>query len=363
MPDGNVPEDTTVVHTHNRGRSQAYLDPVLTLPNEIVSEIFIQFLPPYPECPPWGNILRSPTLLTQICKKWRDIALSTPQLWRAVNFELFRAPSRKQRRRRVHMDTTGFETWLSRSRACPLSLQIFEHESRDLRVSEILTAAIRHRARWEYLKIEVEQAYDLLELDGPFPLLRHLDLNLGIATQTKITAFCDAPLLCSAGLHSRAVETIVLPWVQLISLVLRHVTPHHCSFALTQAPNLIHCELGSILAEDDNTPQPASPPAVRLPCLESLVIGVCHSAINTTVAVCVLESLTLPALLRLRIAEDCLGDANPVQALRSFISQTGCKAQDVRVCIFRKNFRVPEAEYRAAFPGLCFEEGGDDDLL
>ncbi|KAJ6504124.1 hypothetical protein C8R47DRAFT_177927 [Mycena vitilis] len=56
-----------------------------TLPNEITSEIFLHFLPVYPRCPPLtGNL--SPTCLTHICRRWREIALTTPALWRAMPF-------------------------------------------------------------------------------------------------------------------------------------------------------------------------------------------------------------------------------------------------------------------------------------
>jgi hypothetical protein len=64
-------------------RLDTYKYPVLTLPNEIISEIFLHFLPIYPRCPLLTGIL-SPTLLTQIGCKWREIALTTPALWRAI---------------------------------------------------------------------------------------------------------------------------------------------------------------------------------------------------------------------------------------------------------------------------------------
>ncbi|KAJ7225049.1 hypothetical protein C8J57DRAFT_1019498, partial [Mycena rebaudengoi] len=57
--------------------------PILTLPVEITSEIFSAYLPVYPECPPMSGLF-SPTLLGQICRKWRDIAFDTPSLWRAI---------------------------------------------------------------------------------------------------------------------------------------------------------------------------------------------------------------------------------------------------------------------------------------
>ncbi|KAJ7062826.1 hypothetical protein C8F01DRAFT_986027, partial [Mycena amicta] len=67
-----------------RAQVQAVLDafkfPVLSLPNEIISETFIQTLPPYPDAPPLFG-LESPRKLLAICSKWNDIALSTPALW------------------------------------------------------------------------------------------------------------------------------------------------------------------------------------------------------------------------------------------------------------------------------------------
>jgi hypothetical protein len=45
------------------GRLDCYKYPVLTLPNEITTEIFIRFLPIYPSCPQLTG-LESPTLLT-----------------------------------------------------------------------------------------------------------------------------------------------------------------------------------------------------------------------------------------------------------------------------------------------------------
>ncbi|KAJ7165735.1 hypothetical protein C8R46DRAFT_900433, partial [Mycena filopes] len=53
--------------------------PVLTLPNEITSRIF-------PTCLPTDGPVRpmphtAPLLLAQICRHWRDVALSSCELW------------------------------------------------------------------------------------------------------------------------------------------------------------------------------------------------------------------------------------------------------------------------------------------
>ncbi|KAJ6602788.1 hypothetical protein DFH09DRAFT_857437, partial [Mycena vulgaris] len=69
---------------HEREAIEDQLDvykyPVLTLPNETVSEIFMHFLPVYPDRPAQVELF-SPATLGQICGKWREIAVATPSLW------------------------------------------------------------------------------------------------------------------------------------------------------------------------------------------------------------------------------------------------------------------------------------------
>ncbi|KAJ7113036.1 hypothetical protein C8R44DRAFT_596190, partial [Mycena epipterygia] len=70
--------------TIERQHLQAELDrivyPVLTLPSEITSDIFIQSIPR--DSNPSRHT--APLLLTQICRQWRAIALATPSLWQSI---------------------------------------------------------------------------------------------------------------------------------------------------------------------------------------------------------------------------------------------------------------------------------------
>ncbi|KAJ6610358.1 hypothetical protein B0H10DRAFT_1811711, partial [Mycena sp. CBHHK59/15] len=52
--------------------------PLLTLPNEITSEIFMHCLPAELEQPRQSQ---APILFLRICRAWREIARSTPGLW------------------------------------------------------------------------------------------------------------------------------------------------------------------------------------------------------------------------------------------------------------------------------------------
>ncbi|KAJ7498026.1 hypothetical protein B0H11DRAFT_1627029, partial [Mycena galericulata] len=96
-----------------KARLDAYKYPVFTLPNEIVSEIFTRVLPVYPRCP---AVL--PTLLSSVCRKWREIALSTPNLWRAICITMPMYSQIFESKWRL------LETWLARSRKSPLSISL-----------------------------------------------------------------------------------------------------------------------------------------------------------------------------------------------------------------------------------------------
>ncbi|KAJ7859521.1 hypothetical protein B0H14DRAFT_629369 [Mycena olivaceomarginata] len=124
-------------------RLDSYTYPVLTLANEIVGEIFVHALPVYPLCPPLTGP-GSPTLLAQICYEWREIALSTPTLWRAISLNTSCDEV-------CDGEVDLCNLWLSRSRCCPLSLDLDEAALGPLRATELLSALVQHRARWEHL--------------------------------------------------------------------------------------------------------------------------------------------------------------------------------------------------------------------
>ncbi|KAJ7044674.1 hypothetical protein C8F04DRAFT_593653 [Mycena alexandri] len=145
-------------------RLDSYIYPVLTLPNEIVSEIFIRFVPVYPEGPSLDGI-HSPNNLTHICRKWRDIALATPELWRAIQLSIGDdgdIPLERQ----VH----ELDAWLNRSRSCPFSIELL--------LSFYFTEgnfvfSLARAARWEHLKASFRTSRSFI-IEGPMPLLRHL---------------------------------------------------------------------------------------------------------------------------------------------------------------------------------------------
>ncbi|KAJ7707236.1 hypothetical protein B0H16DRAFT_1438821 [Mycena metata] len=226
-------------------RLGAYTFPVLTLPNEIVSEIFVHFLPVYPDVPPIIG-RTSPNVLGQICRRWRDIALGTPALWRGISLSL-------ENRKRVYQKLRLLQVWLRRSGSCLLSINMdlgFRRDSAD----RFLTSIAAHSARWEYLQLR-SPGHTLPNISTPLPFLRMVYMSLAMnhrsGTQSPISTFRAAPLLRTVVVLPWHHSTITLyPWSQLTTLTAQLIFPRHCVEVLSQAVNVAYCKL-SIRAGDD----------------------------------------------------------------------------------------------------------------
>ncbi|KAJ7161199.1 hypothetical protein C8R46DRAFT_1285293 [Mycena filopes] len=277
----------------------SYKYPVLTLPNEIVSEMFVHFLPIYPECPPLTGIL-SPTNLTGICRKLREVALATPALWRAIRLsveddDLF------------DWQRSEFDAWLVRSGCTPLSVELRDWWDRE----DVISFLPSHCARWEFLKIS-DWAH-IPFTDAPMPLLRHLDILTDGDEVFGTIVFPEAPLLRSVIIDANVVAlTLILPWAQLTSLQLNRVYPAECVPILQQTPNWVHCQFSLVAAGD--TPWPD----MMLMRLESLIFSDNGDTVEGY-----FEIFSVPSLRKLHIPERCL--QTPIDSLTSFMSNSGCK--------------------------------------
>ncbi|KAJ7653672.1 hypothetical protein DFH06DRAFT_1204431 [Mycena polygramma] len=310
--------------------------PVTTLPNEIVSEIFTHFLPPYPACPPLTGIL-SPTVLTQICRKWREVAITNPRLWRAIKLSGRSEPMPFERQKQIA------DTWLRRASACPISVVIDRIDGRAC--PEIF---VPHRARWQYLKLYL-MGLPSATIEGPMPQLRHLDFAINTITPFS---FLDAPLLRSVILNHIAVPRISLPWAQLTSLTLYDMFPRECMSLLRQTPNLIHFKV-HLWEEGSSVNRDHLGPAITLSHLESLAL---HPTEDIVAGF--LHALIVPALRRLHIPESFFG-SEPLNSLTTFVSTSHCHLEEVRILrertgpsgtLYRR--KVSDDSFRAAFPSI-----------
>ncbi|KAJ7150435.1 hypothetical protein C8R43DRAFT_1127912 [Mycena crocata] len=301
---GPVLEATEPSAIHQR--LDAFKYPVSTLPNEIVSEIFLHFIPAYPACLSSTGLF-SPTLLTHICHRWREVALTAPTLWRAI-----RLPPDLVLTQRVHL----LHSWLQRSSFSPLSLHI---SLNSLRVEvDVLRTLLQHRVCWEFLKLYIQG--DLHIIQGSSPLLHEFDLRLDESSLSPVSLL-EAPLLRTAILSSYAAASVILPWEQLTSLTLQGVYPLECTPILRQTSSLVHCEL-KLVSDDTNAIQPD----VNLPFLESLILVDDDGAEETEY----LGTFIFPVLRKLKVPKVYIG-TDPVTAFKSFVSKSGCKLQEVHI--------------------------------
>ncbi|KAJ6571389.1 hypothetical protein B0H19DRAFT_1372493 [Mycena capillaripes] len=311
-------------------RLDSYKYPVLTLPNEIISEILIHFLPIYPLCPPLKGIF-SPTNLTYICHRWREIALANPMLWRAIPLSDDKTPGTPLTRQQLQRS----QIWLNRSRNCPLSI-VMDHSG--MLAPESLAVLVRHRARWQYVELDLFPS-DLPTIQGPMPLLQYLRLSV-CAPDNNVIVFDDIPRLHTVVLGEYAASSVTLPWAQLTSLTLNLVYRQEYLTILQQTSNLRHCVLYILFL--------AGPPhEIALPYLESLILyhgagkmGMPHYP----------DIFALPALRTLEIPTQFLG-ANPIDGLKSFISQAGNLE---RVRITGNKHLITKHAFRTAFQTLKF---------
>ncbi|KAJ7186628.1 hypothetical protein C8R46DRAFT_1273365 [Mycena filopes] len=292
-----------------QARLDAFKYPVLTLPNEVVGEIFTQFVPTYPLRPPLVGP-ESPTLLTHICHLWREIAAYICSVW------------------------------LKRSLSAPLSMRIGDWELSQT-IAELLPMVILHRARWEYLEVNLT-SYELTAIEGPLPFLRQLNLTVeedSDDADVDPVALLDVPLLRNVTLDDNTIRRIRLPWAQITSLTLNRVYREDCAPLLAQTRNLVHCRL--LLFND---PNPGPTLHVSLPHLQTLVMT--QEGANPVLEY--LDTFVAPALLTLQVPESFLGP-EPIEYLRLFICTSDCKLRDVVIT----GGKIESIDsYRSAFPSI-----------
>ncbi|KAK6977943.1 F-box domain-containing protein [Favolaschia claudopus] len=315
-------------------RLDSYKYPVLTLPNEIIAEIFLHFLPTYPEPPPLVGIY-SPTCLAQVCHKWREIAHRTPPLWRAIDLTRpFEKPG-------VEEAMSLCLLWTERSGACPLSLRL----SDSLEPLSTYTDVIYRCARCEHLALELDTTQDLDVIQDSFPSLKTLDMYIsGLSSfpANPVVTLQNLPLLRTVVLDDWQDLHVGLPWSQLTSLTLLSLRSEICVPILQQASHLLHCEL-----EFGNHSMTAHDLDLELPRLETLTFRPRGWTDQNFV-----RCLMAPRLLRLQLPEHFLllgnSESLVIEPLVSFVSKSGCQLQELNIT----NPCVPDSEnvYRGAFP-------------
>ncbi|KAJ6606018.1 hypothetical protein DFH09DRAFT_1269122 [Mycena vulgaris] len=317
---------------------QAQLDvvtyPVLTLPTEITTEIFLLCLPQRAQEP---RRRAAPLLLGGICRDWRGIALSTPRLWSVLQLTLDKS------RPRPELLSELLSAWLSRSGAQPLKLSLSYEDRRHEPSPGIISDLILRHAH----SLVGRGARSPFE--GSFPLLKKLEVcesEFGI----RAPPCSFRSLRASSELREFVIDGDILgPMPGQFSW--RGLTRFHgYGLTIAQGCEVLHharlleeCTLDLQSPWNPAGPAPAAHPPMTLVHLRSLKLfkaGMMFDGLG------LLAFLTLPSLEELHFALD----ANNLADFLPFLSRSSCILTRLRVSLALDEPQL--AERLAALPHL-----------
>ncbi|ESK93439.1 hypothetical protein Moror_1720 [Moniliophthora roreri MCA 2997] len=171
---------------------KALISPIRRLPDEILSEIFLYCLPH--DRNPTRSTGEAPLLLTLVCERWREVALSTARLWTALHIYLPPRPQKYEQTfsQLLERRSMGMKTWFSRSGSLPVSFSLVVGLSRENRQGQtmyksILDTLFEFRKRWGDVMLRVPSAIltSIEETVKPeeVPLLKTLVVDYDIASR------------------------------------------------------------------------------------------------------------------------------------------------------------------------------------
>ncbi|KAJ7771097.1 hypothetical protein DFH07DRAFT_804870 [Mycena maculata] len=280
--------------------------PISPLPVETIQEIFLQ-CGGSPRVSDLGHHMQGttsqiPLVLSSVCRRWREVALSTPTLWSTLHFNfdsMYSEPDAGAIEEYIHR-------WLDRAAARPLSLHFRLRGSQgdDDWIVDGFTPRHLHHLLQKYSDtihfLEVDMSQNGIRQVGldslPFPVLKSAMVGTPwsgrgphVDPQNPVHVFGNAPLLHEQVFHGPSFY-YVFPWSQLTKFDGEITTMD--LFRL--APNVTEarCSVPSL------DPTPTS--TITHPRLRSLAL---IESVLKTKSIDILEYLTLPSLQSLHISD------------------------------------------------------------
>nr|GAT53102.1 predicted protein [Mycena chlorophos] len=231
------------LHHRHRGLSN--------LPVELMSEIFcFATIPSWPY--DWDDTVppssrhsgrgTQPFNLLRVCRRWRQIALTTPELWATFN------PRFPRHHPMVEILRIS-EEWLLRARNYPLSVNMEGFGRELLRCDPIIDLLHRHAPRVRSLKywdLDSDD-FEALNWHGNMDLARLEQLELGGDYYTgPLKVFGNAPRLREVLIQVNdeiSLDQVNLPWAQIVDFTLHGATGQDTLTTLAMAAAVTRCNL------------------------------------------------------------------------------------------------------------------------
>ncbi|KAF7974511.1 hypothetical protein HWV62_12086 [Athelia sp. TMB] len=307
--------------------SKGLISPPRRLPAEILGEIFIHTLPPFPfELFP----SQTPLVLELVCRRWKDVIRSTPALWSSIALRLHKRSGRR--------DLAVASTCLARSGRHPLSISLeLEWQSLRYRGSDrgypALALIVAHCERWQTVYVEFQLMNVLSELadvQGRLVSLERLHVTSFTADNTPFEVFGLAPRLRFLDITATGYKYIIwggafgLPWKGLTTLVIDERHTNEVLGMLADCQNLVYLKA---LISDYTCPAGIDGPTIQLAHLRSI-------SLTLPEVPTILPKLILPALTQ--ISFTTITTKNSRQdlwhvstGLDILLSQSGCVVREL----------------------------------
>ncbi|KAF7329199.1 F-box domain-containing protein [Mycena kentingensis (nom. inval.)] len=312
-------------HAFARQTLHEYVYPVLDLPREVSSEIFLQtvvdvFAQREAGLRKRNRLQLFPLSLAHVCRSWRDIALSTPALWSSVALACYN----------IWAPVKMLERWLARSGALPLDLYLDTGDR--AMADEILPVILPYATRWRRLHFFASWGnQDLFVLDPTMfshapAMLEELEMRdfsiagLDSAVTTIDRPFKDATNLRRLTMNVVTLVSLALPFTHLTELTM---TGPATPFGVLRILTAVTANLESLNLRLGSSPQgTAYSGSVTLPRLRKLSCA-------SKYAVPALDILTLPALEDLSLG--ITGGVNSDTRVLALLDRSECALRSLRL--------------------------------
>ena len=259
----NLAEERAKVQAY-RDKHKVLVAPVWHIPPEILSYIFVLCLSHRPPNEINRSSLKRSLLLARINQYWRQVALSTPQLWTTIfldskslggSREGYEAPAEPS-------SLCMPKVCLERSGACPLSITVFSQEFN----IDILDFIIPLSDRWRRMSLNtnITMLQALFPIKGKLSRLEHLEIRNSQWAEGPppaiglLSFFSEAPRLTHVMVSNTFQPTFTILPLQQLTTWDSPVRVSDFPQVFKLAPNLEECFLqplrmlnGSITSEND----------------------------------------------------------------------------------------------------------------
>ncbi|PPQ95617.1 hypothetical protein CVT26_008646 [Gymnopilus dilepis] len=247
-----------------------------TFPVEVISTVFLHYKDYKVTDRSHGPLAR--LKLGRICRRWRQIAWSTPRLWAELYIDREHATSQ------THVELA--KEWLGRSGTLPLSIQYYSKNCNDRAYGGIVPqvykqmfeAIARCSDRWYSLTLGLPSALleDLGSLPLPTSTLHDLALhaswqdddNFCIPNYPRIATFFQ----CSPKVVDIACLNAALNWTSVTVLKLELVDVAEVLFIFQTASNLSDCSLLEVVDRGSDMSTVTERGLITCPVLKDLFI-------------------------------------------------------------------------------------------